>query len=63
MVELLDRHHDLFRWVAEFSMLPLHWLALEHLYGTATTIGSTVMLLYTVASLRHAHVHGVRIHE
>lgn len=60
MVQLLDRHHHLFRWLAEFSLMPLHFLAAYgHQYGAATVIGSAVMIVYAASSVRHLRVHGV----
>ena len=64
MTELLDRHHALFRWVAEFLLMPLHWLAVGlHQHSTATAIGSAVLVFYATTAVRHARKYGVTRHD
>ena len=64
MAELLDTHHNLLCWLAQFSLLPLHWMtAVGHQYSTAMTIGSAVMVLYATTPVRHARKYGFGNHD
>jgi hypothetical protein len=53
------RHFEVFRWGAEFSMLPLHYLALNHMYTVASAIGGVVLAAYILVSLQHARAEGI----
>lgn len=47
------RYYEVIRWGAEFLMLPLHYLALNHMYATASVLGGIVLLAYATMSVKH----------
>jgi hypothetical protein len=62
MLQKFGQHFDAIKWSAEFIMLPLHWLAVAHMYSVATSIGSVVLLTYMAASIHHARMNGIHHH-
>jgi len=53
MLQTFFRYEQI-KLIAEYSMLPLHFLALAHYYSAAVAIGGVVTILYSLASLHHA---------
>lgn len=53
MQKLNENHFEVIKWGAEYSMLPLHFLALAHYYSLAIAIGGLVLIIYSTAALKH----------
>lgn len=60
MNEKFSRHFDVFKWSADFILVPLHWMGLQHLHWAATMIGTGFLVTYVAASIYHARVNGFR---
>jgi len=52
----IARYYEVIKWSAEFLMLPLHYLALHHMYATASVIGGIVLMAYAAMSVTHVHM-------
>jgi len=47
------RYYEVLKWACEFLMLPLHYLALNHMYVTASVLGGIVLMAYATMSIKH----------
>lgn len=62
LVRQLDLKHDLVMGTAHFSVYPLHLLYLAN-HTQACVIGTAMLVLYLVSTLRHARTQKVGSHE
>lgn len=53
MSNSLGGNYEVIKWTAEYTMLPLHVLALAHYYTAAIAIGALVLVIYSSATIRH----------
>jgi hypothetical protein len=53
MSEAVMRYYEVVRWAAEFSMLPLHFLALNNLHEMASVLGGLILLTYAAMAAKH----------
>lgn len=63
MPTAIVRYYEVIKWTAEFLMLPLHYLALNHMYATATALGGVVLVAYVALSVKHAQLERVNINS
>lgn len=54
------RYYEVVRWGAEFLMLPLHYLALNHMYATASVLGGLVLIGYAFLSVKHEQLRQIQ---
>lgn len=53
MGDLLSRYHELFRWLAEYSLLPAHLLAVAHATDLAVCVGCLSLIAHGFAAFSH----------
>ncbi len=53
MIEQLTRYNEQLRWLAEFSLLPAHLLAVAHWYGPAVCVGCLALLAHAAVAITH----------
>ena len=60
MTNRAEKQYAIIKWSAEFLMMPLHFLALAHLYSTAISIGAAVFVVYSIVSIQHLRAERAR---
>ncbi len=61
MPTTISRYYEVIKWTAEFLMLPLHYLALNHMYSIATAVGGIVLVAYIALTVKHAQLERVHV--
>ncbi|SJZ74048.1 hypothetical protein SAMN02745119_01512 [Trichlorobacter thiogenes] len=60
MTELLERYTEHLRWLAEYSLLPAHLLAVGHWYTPAVCVGCLALLAHVAVAASHLRSDTVR---
>jgi len=62
MTNLVARYADHLRWLAEYGLVPVHLLAMAHLYEAATVAAGVVLAAHLSAAIccRRGHTVGAR---